>query len=158
VSITKTILVGSERLAPTLDVEVAVEHRGDAVIDTRFALEFSLHALGGGGNPSAWYDVGGARSAHDGSGEATGVTRLGYGNDWVGVSVEAVAEPAADAWWSPIETVSNSESGFERVYQGSALLVSWPVRLQPGETRRFAVRQAVAIARDRAHAEVLARA
>ena len=59
-------------------------------------------------------------------------------------------EPAADAWWSPIETVSNSESGFERVYQGSTLLLSWPVRLEPGETRRFAVRQAVTVARDHA--------
>ena len=41
-------------------------------------------------------------------------------------------EPA-DAWWAPIETVSNSESGFERVYQGSGLLLSWPLRLAPGE-------------------------
>ncbi len=73
-----------------------------------------------------------------------------YGNDWVGVAVEARPEPAADAWWSPIETISNSESGFERVYQGSALLFSWPVRLAPGETRRFSVTQRVNVARDRA--------
>ena len=59
-------------------------------------------------------------------------------------------QPAADAWWSPIETVSNSESGFERVYQGSTLLLSWPARIEPGETRRFAVSQRVAVARDRA--------
>ena len=65
-----------------------------------------------------------AASAHDGTGQAAGVEAIGYGNDWVGVAVEARPEPAADAWWSPIETVSNSESGFERVYQGSALLLS----------------------------------
>jgi hypothetical protein len=29
--------------------------------------------------------------------------------------------------------VSNSEDGFERVYQGSGLLLSWPVRLGRGE-------------------------
>ena len=62
-------------------------------------------------------------------------------------------EPAADAWWSPIETVSNSESGFERVYQGSSLLFSWPLRLSAGGARRFAVRQVVSVARDRAAAE-----
>jgi hypothetical protein len=33
-----------------------------------------------------------------------------------------------------VETVSLSESGFERIYQGAALLVAWPVRLRPGET------------------------
>ncbi len=64
--------------------------------------------------------------------------------------------PAADAWWSPIETVSNSESGFERVYQGSSLLLSWPLRLAPGEARRFSVRQAVSVARDRAAEEAQA--
>ena len=101
-------------------------------IDARLGLELSVHLLGGGGNPSAWYDVGGARSAHDGSGQAEGVDAIGYGNDWVGVAVRATAEPAADAWWSPIETVSNSESGFERVYQGSSLLLSWPIAARPG--------------------------
>ena len=50
----------------------------------------------------------------------------------------------ADAWWAPIETVSNSEAGFERVYQGSGLLLSWPVRLAPGErwSRTVAARRA----------------
>ena len=96
------------------------------------------------------------RSAHDGSGQAAGVDAIGYGNDWVGVAVEALPEPAADAWWSPIETVSNSESGFERVYQGSNLLLSWPVRLAPGEMQRFSVRQVARVARDRAVDEAAA--
>ena len=39
----------------------------------------------------------------------------------------------ADAWWAPVETISNSEGGFERVYQGSGLLLSWPIRLAAGE-------------------------
>ncbi|MFN8631966.1 MAG: alpha-amylase/4-alpha-glucanotransferase domain-containing protein, partial [Chloroflexota bacterium] len=116
------------------------------------------HVLGGGGNPSAWYDVRGERSAHDGSGTASGIDAIGYGNDWVGVAVTARPEPAADAWWSPLETVSNSEAGFERVYQGSALLLSWPVRLEPGSVARFAVRQSVAVARDRDAEERAARA
>jgi len=115
----------------------------------RLGLEFGVHLLGGGGNPSAWYDIRGERSAHDGTGEAAGVDAMAYGNDWVGVAVTARPEPAADAWWSSIETVSNSESGFERVYQGSSLLLSWPVRLEPGTESRFSVRQSVVVARDR---------
>ena len=35
--------------------------------------------------------------------------------------------------WYPVETVSNSEGGFERVYQGSSLLFRWPVSLAPGD-------------------------
>ncbi len=150
VTVTRTIRLGGERLTPLLEIEVAVDHRGTAPIETRLGLELSLHLLGGGGNPAAWYDVSGERSTHDGTGGATGVTAIGYGNEWVGVTVRASFEPSADAWWSPIETISRSEAGFDRVYQGSGLLVSWPIRLEPGETRRFAVRQVVTVARDRA--------
>ncbi|OGO59176.1 MAG: hypothetical protein A2V85_14155 [Chloroflexi bacterium RBG_16_72_14] len=154
----KTVRMLGGRLDPELVIELEVHHRGAEPIEARLGLELSLHLLGGGGNPSAWYDVAGARSAHDGSGQAAGTGAIGYGNDWVGVAVQASIEPAGDAWWAPIETISNSEAGFERVYQGSGLLVSWPVRLAPGESRRFAVRQAVTVARDRAAEEAAARA
>ena len=156
VAVSKSFRLLGDRLAPELVIDLELHHRGSAPIDARLGVELSLHLLGGGGNPSAWYDVGGARSAHDGTEQAAAVDAIGYGNDWVGVAVRATPEPPADAWWSPIETVSNSESGFERVYQGSSLLLSWPVRLEPGETRRFSVRQAVAVARDRAAEEAAA--
>ena len=152
-SISKTIRLAGGRLDPELVVELELHHRGEAAIETRLGLELNLHVLGGGGNPSAWYDVRGERSAHDGSGTAEALDAIGYGNDWVGIAVDVRPSPAADVWWSPIETVSNSESGFERVYQGSTLLVSWPARIEPGETRRFAVTQQVAVARDRAREE-----
>jgi alpha-amylase len=38
----------------------------------------------------------------------------------------------ADIWFVPIETVSQSEEGFERTYQGSCILASFPVHLKPG--------------------------
>jgi alpha-amylase len=156
VGLSKTIRLEGGRLDPALVIELELHHRGTEALETRLGIELALHLLGGGGNPSAWYDVRGQRSAHDGTGHAPGVEAIGYGNDWVGVAVEALPEPAADAWWSPIETVSNSESGFERVYQGSSLLLSWVVRLQPGEMRRFAVCQQVTVARDRAADEAAA--
>lgn len=39
----------------------------------------------------------------------------------------------ATLWRFPIETVSQSESGFERIYQASSLLLHWALRLQPGQ-------------------------
>jgi 4-alpha-glucanotransferase len=45
----------------------------------------------------------------------------------------SVAAPGAHEYWiAPIDTVSDSESGFERVYQGSQILAVWPVELTPG--------------------------
>jgi hypothetical protein len=54
------------------------------------------------------------------------------------------------AWWAPVETVSNSEGGFERVYQGSGLLLSWPLALGPGATFTVGLRHLVSTAYDRA--------
>jgi alpha-amylase len=153
VRIAKTVRLEGGRLDPSLTVDLEIRHNGSTPINVRLGLEWALHALGGGGNPQAWYDVASARSAHDGAGEAAGVSAIGFGNDWVGVAVSARPTPAADAWWSPIETVSNSEGGFERVYQGSTLMFTWPFVLNPGETRRFAVRQDVTVTRDHAAGE-----
>ena len=84
--------------------------------------------LGGGGNPEAWWEVAGARSAPRRRRRRDGRRRASrQGNAWLGLAVETAVSPPADAWHAPIETVSNSEAGFERVYQGSALLLSWPV-------------------------------
>jgi 4-alpha-glucanotransferase len=89
--------------------------------------------LGGGGNPEAWWELDGERTSHDATRSSSGVGRLAQGNDWLGVALATQVEPPADVWIAPLETISNSEAGFERVYQGSALLLSWPIRLDPGE-------------------------
>jgi hypothetical protein len=55
--------------------------------------------------------------------------------------------------WYPVETVSNSESGFERAYQGSSLLFRWPIALDPGERQTRTVRFEVAQTIDHSAAE-----
>jgi alpha-amylase len=155
VRVVKTIAIGGDRRSPTLSVTVTVENRADTPVEARLGLEWTLTMLGGGGNPAAWWEVAGERSAHDGRGAAAGVGMVAQGNDYVGVAVTTVVSEPADAWWAPVETVSNSESGFERVYQGAGLLLSWPLDLAPGATREVVVEHVVSTAHDRA-AEAIA--
>jgi hypothetical protein len=151
VRFTKTHLLGGDRHAPTLETVLELEHRdGPAIADVRVGLEWSLTMLGGGGNPSAWWDVDGARTGHDVGGAREGIREIAQGNDHVGIAVLTVVDDPADAWWAPIETVSNSENGFERVYQGAGLLLSWVLRLAPGERWHRVIRQRVETTRDRA--------
>jgi alpha-amylase len=149
VRVTKTLELGGNRRAPTLSLRFDLEHLDGPVIDARIGVEWALTMLGGGGNPDAWWDVGGVRTAHDGSGTATGISTIAQGNDFIGVSVTTTTSDA-DAWWAPIETVSNSENGFERIYQGSALLLSWATRLVPGDRWTRTITNVVATTRDRA--------
>jgi alpha-amylase len=37
----------------------------------------------------------------------------------------------------PIETVTQSEDGFERTYQGTSLVLTWPISLGEGEQVEF---------------------
>ncbi len=53
--------------------------------------------------------------------------RLALVDEWQRVEILLDADPQPRWWIVPIETVSQSESGFERVYQGSAILAVWKV-------------------------------
>ena len=149
VTATKTIILGGDRRSPTLECQVVLEHRQGPAVDVRIGVEWSTTMLGGGGNPAAWWEVAGKRTGHDTGGQARGVTALAQGNDYIGIAIRTTTDTPTDAWWAPIETVSNSESGFERVYQGSGLLLSWPLRLEAGERWSRTIRQAVTTTRDR---------
>jgi len=53
-------------------------------------------------------------------------------DEWQGIAATIAAPGARDFWIAPIETVSESEEGFERIYQGSQIIAVWPVELAPG--------------------------
>jgi len=48
-------------------------------------------------------------------------------DEWQGVKISLDAQPRPRWWIVPIETISQSELGFERVYQGSAILAVWRI-------------------------------
>ena len=149
VAIEKTFRFGGSRLKPTLELATTVENAGDGPVAFELAVEWNVNLLGGGHNPAAFYETAdGTRTPHDVVGEDASATGLVFGNDYEGVRVEAAIEPAAHLTWYPVETVSNSEGGFERVYQGSSLLFRWPVSLDAGAYATFTVSFAAAQTRD----------
>jgi len=48
-------------------------------------------------------------------------------DEWIGVRAQLAWSAGAVLAWGPVETVSASEGGFERIYQGLALLLTWPI-------------------------------
>ncbi|PYU27881.1 MAG: hypothetical protein DMG32_04550 [Acidobacteria bacterium] len=60
-------------------------------------------------------------------------SRLRVVDEWQNVAVTIEAPSASELWITPIETISESEEGFERVYQGSQILAVWPVELAAGK-------------------------
>ena len=149
ICVTKDLRLGGGRRAPTLDLSVTIENRSEVRVDALLGLEWTLTMLGGGANPAAWWEMDGERTGHDARGTASAVSELGQGNEYIGVGVATTVSRPATAWWAPVETISNSEGGFERAYQGAGLLLSWPLALAPGASMTVSLAHAVATARDR---------
>jgi hypothetical protein len=57
-------------------------------------------------------------------------------DDWHKFQLALGFSPAVSLWRFPVETISQSEGGFERTYQGSCLLVHRRLTLQPGQSAK----------------------
>jgi alpha-amylase len=151
----KTLAFGADRSVPTLDLEVEVTNTGGQSAEALLGVEFALNMLGGGGNPSAWYAVGGDRERFDAARVAPVAHHVSMGNTYIGIEFESRPQPATAAWWSSIETISVSESGFEGNHQGGCLLWVWPLDLAPGGSMSVSVQMLVRTFADRAAEEGL---
>jgi hypothetical protein len=68
-------------------------------------------------------------------------------DEWQNVALKLEFPSAKEIWIAPIETISESEEGFERVYQGSQMLIVWPLELLPGKPWTGEISLAVEAAR-----------
>jgi alpha-amylase len=85
--------------------------------------------------PDRYIEFAGARKPLQWGGAVDG-QRVRLVDEWQDVAVEIEARGASQVWIAPIETVSESEEGFERVYQGSQILGVWNVTLDPEQPWR----------------------
>ena len=76
--------------------------------------------------PDRYFLAGDARYPLQFAGELKG-SRLLLVDRWQQVKILLSAQPEARWWVTPIRTVSQSESGFESVYQGSAIMAVWRI-------------------------------
>ena len=79
-----------------------------------------------------FFEFGGERHPLNWSGAATGSIRIV--DEWQNVAIGIDAPVADEFWIEPVETVSESEEGFERVYQGSQILAIWRPTITAGKT------------------------
>jgi 4-alpha-glucanotransferase len=139
-NVRKEIGVAGGRRDGELWLTVTVENLAVDQFDGSLELEWNLNLLGGGANPAAFYRSGEREWRHDSSASVAAGAELTFGNSFEGVEISVSAVPPASASWNAVETVSNSESGFERVYQGSCLIQRWPLWLAHRQSTRCTTR------------------
>lgn len=127
-AVEKRIRIGAEGAG--LRARYSLTWHGDEAFEGTWAVQLNL-ALTAGDAPGRYYRLPGSPSLGS-RGSLASAASLTLVDEWIGCEVEIGWSGPGGAGWAPIETVSLSEAGFERIYQGSAVLVSWPLALAPG--------------------------
>ncbi|HEY7521045.1 MAG TPA: alpha-amylase/4-alpha-glucanotransferase domain-containing protein [Methylomirabilota bacterium] len=97
----------------------------------RWAVQWNL-ALTAGDAPGRYLTLP-DRPSLASTGRVDGLATVTLVDEWIGARAQLTWRPGASLAWGPVETVSVSEAGFERIYQGLALLLTWPLETGPAE-------------------------
>ena len=117
-----------------LSIKVILENQSDSIIDHNYGLELNFGLLGGN-SPDRYYLVNGENCGSlNSQGEHNDIKTIALVNEWDNFKINMELSEACHLWRSPIETISMSEAGFERVYQASAILPHWKLKLNPGQS------------------------
>ena len=112
--------------------DLSLSHAKSETVRANVGLEVIVNFLAPT-ESNRYFDSGGARQPLRWS-AATTASELRIVDEWQKVAVTLNAPDASEFWIAPIETVSESEEGFERVYQGSQILTVWPLELPAAAT------------------------
>jgi len=118
-----------------IEISYQLRNMSDLSIQAVFGSEWNVNLLGGGHNKQAYYQVPGLTldDHHlDSWGELADIENIVLGNRHLGIELELTAVPKVGLWRFPVESISNSEAGIERLYQASCLLLLLPFSLAPG--------------------------
>ena len=126
---------------PAVTVTYRLRWEGEEPLVGQWAVQWNL-TLSAGEAPGRYYRVAG-RPSLGSRGRIAAVHGLAMVDEWLGCELTLRWANPADIAWAPVETVSLSETGFERIYQGSALLFAWPLQLQAGQTWETSLRVAI---------------
>jgi 4-alpha-glucanotransferase len=122
---------------PTLDVAYILENL-PADLAVHFAIELNFSGLPAGADDRYFHDGRGNRLGQlGGQLDLTDVQSLNLVDEWLGIDVGLSFNRPTGLWTFPVETVSQSEGGFELVHQSVAVQPHWLVK--PDATGRWSV-------------------
>lgn len=124
VQVTKTVSLNVAR-GGELEVRYQLEEL-PAGLPVHFGVEFNFSGLPGGASDRYYYDASGQRLGQlDAVLSLDTCDRVGLVDEWLGVDVSLELSKQAKLWTFPIETVSQSEGGFETVHQACCVVPHW---------------------------------
>ena len=95
-------------------------------VPLHFAVELNFAAMPGGNDDRYFYDASGQRlGTLDALLDRRDTDRISLVDEWLGLDVSLELSQAGGIWTMPLETISQSEGGFEAVHQSVCVLPHW---------------------------------
>ena len=133
VKVSKTIALSSQQ-GSSLEITYLLENL-PAGLPIHFGIECNFAAMAAGASDRYYYDENGQNMGLLDSQHATPhLSRIGLVDEWLGLDVSLDISRPASFWTQPIQTVSQSESGFELVHQSCSVMPHWEF-LAPADGR-----------------------
>lgn len=125
-----------------LTKRIAIDRRSGAVLEVlyvlehlppntplQFAVELNFSGMPAGADDRYFYDASGCRLGQlQTELDLPATPRIGLVDEWLGLDAALEFSEPANLWTFPIQTVSNSEGGFETVHQSCAVVPRWTVQ------------------------------
>lgn len=130
------------RASPEFVVKYEIANESSEELNTSFGCEFNFSLLAGNAH-DRYYDIPGHaldKKNLASLGETNNVKQVSLVDEWLKLRLTLAFTQPAVLWRAPIETVSQSEAGFERVYQSSMVMPLWRISLVPGKAWTSEVR------------------
>jgi alpha-amylase len=120
---------------PVMIIDYAIANRAPYDLHSPFGIEWNLALMSRNSHKhhislpetGEWNQPLGETRAYD------AVQEVRLADEQEGVAARFSFDGATGLWRAPIESISNSEGGFERVFQSVALLFRWELHLEPGQ-------------------------
>lgn len=126
--VTITKAVGLVAGSSILEIEYALENL-PTDRQLHFGVELNFSGMPSGADDRYFYDHQRARLGQLGQKlDLRGIPGLGLIDEWLGLDVGLSANRPTDIWTFPLESVSQSEGGFEAVHQSVVVMPHWHVQ------------------------------
>jgi len=127
-----------------INIVYTIENHSKHICDAQFGVEFNISMTAGDAFGRYYYikdrEIIGNLAIEQ---ELNSQNKLGLVDEWLGVEVVLDWNISGDVFMFPIYTVSQSEAGYELVYQNSSIIPRWSLNIKPEDTWRVVINKSI---------------
>ncbi|HHT9138130.1 MAG TPA: alpha-amylase/4-alpha-glucanotransferase domain-containing protein, partial [Candidatus Wunengus sp. YC60] len=130
--------------ASLINIVYTIENHSNHICNAQFGVEFNISMTAGDAFGRYYYikdrEIIGNLAIEK---ELNSQNKLGLVDEWLGVEVLLDWNISGDVIVFPIYTVSQSESGYELVYQNSSIIPRWSLTIKPEDKWRVVINKSL---------------